>query len=608
MPLKPRFSEPVYMEGVPHRALCGDRFRNLLQLIGQEQQFWGFDSEFLMSGRVNAPEDVHTVQFSNGVDTVVLESADALKTWLHNHHRVKILYGFVVLPDLASVEEWLPQGNVSYYTRGSQMRGRVKYRGFNAVVCDCRSLLLGFGIRKLADAGDVLGFPKLAKPSWLGLRKWSGETEHKQFIEYAAADAIITSRIVKWLHDGFNADPLIHASAGTLARDVFVLPKRLQRVDTFMLMSPLECKVRACCFAGRSEGFRTGYMRGVTYNDVASLYPCSMSVTRVLEITGAKRCSPENLAVCADTPLDTRAFGWLEGTFETVNDLWGLPLRGRNNFYATGRITGFFHTFDLVAAKARPLFISRAYRPIFEPSPLHDKFVRLTLDRIEGRLQGNAKMYAKAVLNACSGKLGQSHPVAETSNFFAYSTLLAHSHAVMSRFFDRCKSEVLAMDTDSVFSYDDMSGQRFDLSDGEQSIPFIMDAKGKGDLAFFRSKNYILKTEHEPVFARHGWVYFWEDYLKLFDGTVTELVTRQEIKHTLMTRTKEALKMAKGRWRTKPIVLTLEKIKALLKADMKRSRSNSDSYGLLMKKQSSSSTAWNYDQMILEPNNILNLS
>jgi hypothetical protein len=146
------------------------------------------------------------------------------------------------------------------------------------------------------------------------------------------------------------------------------------------------------------------------------------------------------------------------------------------------------------------------------------------------------------------------------------------------------------------------------LSDGEHLIPFILDAKGRGDLAFFRSKNYILKTEREPVFARHGCVYYVEDFLKLFDGTLTELQTRQDVKHTLLTHTKEALKMAKGRWRTKPVTLTLEKIELLLEADVKRSRENADSYGLVMQKQSSPSTAWNYEQMLLEPKEIFRFS
>ena len=59
-----------------------------------------------------------------------------------------------------------------------------------------------------------------------------------------------------------------------------------------------------------------------------------------------------------------------------------------------------------------------------------------------------------------------------------------------------------------------------------------------------------------------------------------------DIKHTLMTRQHEALKMAKGRWRTKPVVLKLDKLKALLSADAKRKRETFDSYDLVMNHKS----------------------
>jgi hypothetical protein len=156
------------------------------------------------------------------------------------------------------------------------------------------------------------------------------------------------------------------------------------------------------------------------------------------------------------------------------------------------------------------------------------------------------------------------------------------------------------MDTDSIFSESDMTGKHFDLTDGERSIPIMMDAKGRGDLAFFRSKNYILKSRDgsEPVVGRPHWFYFYEDYLKLFDGSVTELLTRQDIKHTLLTREKEALKLAKGRWRTKPVRLDLAKIKALLFADMKRRRPTYDSYQLVIEKRCSSSEAWRYEDLM----------
>lgn len=313
-------------------------------------------------------------------------------------------------------------------------------------------------------------------------------------------------------------------------------------------------------------------------------------------------CSPEDISLDG---LDNPNYGWLQGVFETDNDLWGLPLRGRNNFYATGKITGFYHSFDLAAAKAKVLCVSHAFKPVFKSTPLHDKFVKSTLDRVDGRLQGTEKMYAKAVLNSLSGKLGQSHPIARTSNFFAYSTVLAHSHYVVSSLFDRCQTEVLAMDTDSIFSFNDMSKKWFELNEGEYAIPIIMDVKGYGDLSFFRSKNYLMKTANDWVIGRHGWQYWYEDFLKMFDGSLTELTTRQDIKHTLLTRVTEAKKLAKGRWRTKPVTFDLEKIKRLLKADVKRERANYDSYGLVMEKRSQSSKAWHYEALLSQSENLL---
>ena len=70
---------------------------------------WGFDSEFLMSGRVNAPEDVQSVQFSNGVseNTVVLENAGDLKDWLIGHRFIESIVWFRYFADLGSIEELL---------------------------------------------------------------------------------------------------------------------------------------------------------------------------------------------------------------------------------------------------------------------------------------------------------------------------------------------------------------------------------------------------------------------------------------------------------------------------------------------------------------------
>ena len=554
-----------------------------------------FDSEFLMSGRANHPEDLQSVQFSFGTpeSSVVLETPEALKTWLHNHKHTKVCYGFVVHPDLGSVGEWIGAEHVSYRSRGSQLVGTIRYGGTNITVYDARPLLQNFGLRRLEDCGKIVGYPKLHKPDWLGLRCWESEKEHQDFIEYAKADAVISSLIVSWLKDHFGADPSVHASAGTLAGKLFSLPRRLSRLKKTVRLSPLERVVKDGCFAGRSEGFVTGYTPNAVYNDVKSLYPVCLVATGALGVMGAEPCDPRDLSV--DRALDNPNYGWIEGVFETYNDMWGLPLRGTNNFYATGRVQGLYHTFDLAAAKAEVLYVAHAYRPTFATvmPDAHDAYRDMLMRRLDGSMSEDEKRFSKAVLNSLTGKLGQSHPISTTSNFFAYSTVLAHSHLVMSQLFDRCPSKILAMDTDSIFSTSDMTGQHFTIS----GLPLFVEAKGKGDLAFFRSKNYILKGEGEPVYGRHGWLYFLEDFFKLLDGP-SEILTRADIKHTLLTRQREAQKMARGRWRTKPVTLELPKIKALLWADLKRNRQTYDSYQLLLDHKNRDSTAWRYEDIM----------
>lgn len=568
---------------------------------------WAFDSEFLQSGRSNRPEDITSIQFSNGIDSYVIENSTDLKHWLHNHEHIKTLYAFVALPDLASIEGWLGEKQVSYKMRGGQLVGQVKYRGFNCMVYDARPILQNFGLFRLEQCGKVVGVPKLQKPDWLGLRNWQNEQEHKQFIDYAAQDAIITSKIVQWLITKFDADPAIYASAGTLAKDEFELPKRLERVKKTVILSPLELAVKNACYAGRNECFVNGFSSNVYYNDVKSLYPCSVVATRALQITGCKPCSKDEVVIG-----DMQRFGWLEGVFETNNDAWGLPLRGKNNFYVTGVIQGFYHSFDLAAANAKVHHIVRVYKPVFsnENKQTHDKYANMLLRRLENAsMTADEKLLAKAVLNSLTGKLGQSKPaLAVTSNFFAYSTILAFSHVIMSRLFASCQTPILGTDTDSIFTQTNLAGKRFELTDGEYKIPVILDVKGIGDLVYFRAKNYILKRQDEDkptVYGRHGWVYFLEDYLKMFDGTITELLTRQDIKHTLLTRQKEAQRLQKGRWFTKPVKLDLEKLKQLLKADLKRNRQTYDSYGLVMQHKSQTSKAWSFDEIMQSKENKL---
>jgi len=578
--------------------------------IRGEPTFWAFDSEFLMSGKAGQPEDVMSIQFSNGEDiTVVVESSEQLKEWLYHHDYIKIMYGFAMLCDLGSVREWL--GNKStepMHYKGSQLLGCIKYRHTKIRCFDIRPMCQSFGWRRLEDCGVIVGVPKLAKPEWLGKRRWLTRDERKEFLEYAKVDAIITSKTAKLLASPpLSVDPAQYCSCASVVSDYFKLPRRLKRAKRTVLLSPLEKLVAKNIFAGRSDGFVTGFIPNVCYNDVSSLYPVSCVTTKSLCITQAKPCDPSDIVVSQD--LNETCFGWLEGSFESYNDLWGLPIKAKNNAYVCGKVQGFFHTFDLASAKAKILHVTHAYKPVFTKDlTRHNAYADFLLQRIEGELDESKPMksFAKGLLNSLIGKFGQAKPsIATTSNFFAYSTVMAHSHLVMSMLFDKCAGHVLAMDTDSIFSHSDMTGKWFETTAGERTIPVTMSVKGKGDLAFFRSKRYILKGQDGVVYGQHGWVYPKEDFLKLWDGAITELYTRKDVHNTLLTNVIEAKKLAKGRWFTKPVKLDLAKLKELLTADPKRKRETYDSYQQVMDRKSVPSQAWRYEELLSMEHNPL---
>ncbi len=54
---------------------------------------------------------------------------------------------------------------------------------------------------------------------------------------------------------------------------------------------------------------------------------------------------------------------------------------------------------------------------------------------------------------------------------------------------------ILGMDTDSIFSATDMSGKHPELTNGALSIPVVMEVMGKGELASFRAKTYMMLEE-----------------------------------------------------------------------------------------------------------------
>jgi len=147
-----------------------------------------------------------------------------------------------------------------------------------------------------------------------------------------------------------------------------------------------------------------------------------------------------------------------------------------------------------------------------------------------------------------------------------------------------------------------LSGRYGNLTDGEETVPIIMDVKGRGDLAMFRSKTYMMREEGKPirVYGRHVWRYFLEDYFTLWDRDDYPFVTRIEVKHTLKTQTKMALKLPLGFWCEKPVKLTEKKISELLQADRKRKRATYDSFKLFRERESQPSTVYHMDEAMFD--------
>jgi len=600
-----------------------------------------FDSEFLISGAKRKDGDVQVISFDDGLGdplvdpyplnesnkhTFVFESPEEVREFIRSRRRtLKTVYAFVSLCDIGSLKSWLPPLNrsgretVQTHKVGARHSANVRYSGAKFRIVDAHTLLKSFGFNRLYACGDWLGIPKLVKPDFLGIRDPETTQERIDFIRYAARDAVVTSRIVEWIINKYDADPAKLVSSGTLAKQYFHFPRRLSKVGTRYKPTAVEQFVKSWTFAGRNEVFQNGLTRNCFYNDIASLYPCSMALIRAFMIKSYQKCKFSDLDVTGNLDIteesETR-FGWISGVFETNNDLWGLPMRGERNYFMTGRIQGLYNTFDIGAAKAKVLFANRCYRPIFrDDRKSHDKMTSMLLEKLEGRCNEVRKKFIKSVLNSASGKLGQAKPVpAATSNYLAYNLLLGHSHLIMSKCFDHCLrmgGRILGMDTDSVFSDVKIQGEMFKVKNcyGTE-IPILMDVKASGDLAFWRSKRYIIWNRSKlfdmgknPAYARAGWHYPAEDFIKLFDADLDELRTRMDIKHTLLTRTKEAHQLLLGHWRTKPKTLDLEKIKKLLVADDKRDRgaeSNYDSYQLVRDKRSVASHSWNFDKILEE--------
>ncbi len=282
-----------------------------------------------------------------------------------------------------------------------------------------------------------------------------------------------------------------------------------------------------------------------------------------------------------------------------------------------------------MAAKATIVSVSKCMKPAFCYSPEHDHYADTTQSRVAKLASGRDKVRLKAVNNSLSGKLGQGDiedlkrkPASTTTNYPAYQHHLAYSHLVMSRLMDKCHSmggQVLAMDTDSIFSTVNMEGVHWRFATEGKSVIFRMDVKAHGDLAMFGSKRYIMKLSKEYMTAHpmedddsmtkgyatahHAWIYRYEDFYKLFEAP-DFIDTRRDIKSTIDTNNSAMNDYVKGRWKSNPVQLSFEGLSEYCRADIKRVREGDlrsdgtqDSYSLVRDRRKAVSRAWNFQTL-----------
>lgn len=604
---------------------------------------WAIDSEFLLPTEEDARQAVKlkgfgtegkvtTIQFSKcessdepvhedgpKQNSWIVESADELKKFLENKRQtLKTVYGFNALCDYGSLVFWLGEQKHKPKLFGIQFRGRVQYEHCKFTLYDAQPLLKSFGLGNLARCGELLGLGKLPKPPFLGEREPANDEEWKTFRAYARMDANITARITAWLIQKQGADPQIYASAGTLAAKEFQLPKRLEYLGKgkrIVRLPALEQTVSEATYAGHWDTYSTGYWTGVTYNDCKSLYPLAMAATECFKIQKLEAINHPDKNAWADyvEPLKNDAlamtedgypaYGWIEGTFETHSDCWGLPVRkyGRT-YYVNGTVQGIYHSCDLAAAEATTKNIVRIICPVYDEkqNKNQQKFNDLLTKRLEGEVDDIESMRIKAILNASSGKLAQRRPViTPQTNFPAYSTLLAYSHLIMATLLRNYPNLPLGIATDSIFGQTDWTGKKFDVNTQPYSFPVILDKKGEGDLAQFKTGMYILMDESQPIappnnpkYAAKGWLYRLEDYFKLYTGKVEVLETRKDVRRTLKNLNELVATTQLGYWISEKVTLDKEKIHGLLRADTKRKRPTYDSYMLVGQGLAVSSTPW----------------
>ena len=553
-------------------------------------EYCGFDSEFSHDPRRLKRGEIYSLQFAGDGEHYVKDRGGLhdIAAELPPHW-----YSFNLLVELGALEllGYERGKHFNVYTYGSQYRSTFRpARGLKFKLYDVASICRQLGLWNVEKVGEFLTkqgmpFPKLPDadactgcphyPCGKTTTRWKCE-------KYAMQDALIVREFVRLMESRFGLDFTKIGSTGTIAAQYLRFPNRLERVGgrTF---APIEEKfVRHSLFAGRNECFRNGFLGHTYYNDVKSLYPTATLLAGSLDIVGVTESGMDALEI--STRLDNREFGWVQGLFEVGDNGWGLPYRknGRNYYIRDSTVNGIYSTLDLAAAGAKIKKAFKCWAPVWGHTGMEGRYAELYWKKNGRQFRDEVEeRFYKAILNSATGKIGQGASksfISSSTNFPAYSSILGMSHLIMSNILRESRCDCYGMDTDSIFSDDDLSGEW----DSVNGIPVIMDVKNSGELAYLRSKLYHWMGGRSKI---HAWKMRYEEF-----GEMVEQAYHRETEDRKMhinmrvtpkVRTLELKRLPLGMWYYPEVWVDKHKQIRLCLADIKRERANYDSLGLV---------------------------
>jgi hypothetical protein len=569
--------------------------------------FRAIDSEYLAAGKKDEPHVIN-VGVWDGKTAYAFHNPDDFLVWL-NKARPVTIFAWVARAEFGSLEAWnvlgfdVPSAALDLEAERVQRFKIQRDGGKTTTVLDVQPFFKSLKRGRLEKTAEMLSeyyhdsslvkvypTPKTIDKASFGIRMPETEEEWAWYDARVKQDARLTAKAAEFLYTELvpkfipEPTPQTYYSWGTIARRFFRFPQISPRIGRHVAVKDLHLRIREeGTYAGRSETFSTGAIPPSYYLDVTSLYPVAAVTTDAYRLIDVAPMSRGELAVIGK-PEDVHPYGWLRGAFLTTNDLWGLPIRNKErNYYVAGEVAGLYHTLDLIAAGAKIVRLDYGLKPIFtEDADLHHRYANLTLRRIEGSISDPIeRMGTKEILNSSTGAVGMFKPQPSvTTNFPAYSTIVAQGHLIMSNVMTMLEPPIHYMDTDSAYTQSKREGHMFDLSDlaGEWSMPVLLDSKGYGEHPLlFRSKHYWLDADN---YGTHAVTFEFDDWKEIVRTLPETARVHRQVRGTFRTRSAKAKELEIGRWYHEETVWSLEDLIRAFRSDTKRIRTSYDAYTL----------------------------